>query len=72
MLLSSQKYRFEIRDPVSGKNPIPDPQHCFLQCFGPHWFQCDTDPAFYLNANPDPNPVNQTNADPDPDQTLPS
>jgi hypothetical protein len=38
----------------------------------PHWFQCATDPAFYLNMDPDPDydPESQTNADPDPSQTL--
>ncbi len=38
----------------------------------------DADPAFYLNADPDPDPRSQTtkpmriDADPDPCQTLPS
>ncbi len=39
----------------------------------PHYFQCESgssDPAFYLNADPDPG--SQTDADPDTVQTLPS
>ncbi len=41
-------------------------------------FNADPDPAFYLNADPDPDPDpgSQINADPDPDpdpgETLPS
>ncbi len=42
----------------------------------PIGFNADLDPAFHLNAdpNPDPDPGSQTNADPDtdPDQSLKS
>jgi hypothetical protein len=30
----------------------------------PQWFNVDPDQAFYLNADPDPEPGSQTNADP--------
>ncbi len=41
------------------------------------WIQTDTDPAFYLNADPDPTSGSQTpyadqNPDPDSGQTMPS
>jgi hypothetical protein len=35
-------------------------------------FNVDLDPAFYLNADPDPDLGSHTNADPDPSQTLKS
>ncbi len=37
--------------------------HLYIQCCGS---------AFYLNADPDPDPWSQTDADPDPGQTLKS
>jgi hypothetical protein len=43
----------------------------------PHWFECDPDLAFNLNADPDPDPdprrqTNVDQSDPNPDQTLKS
>ncbi len=35
-------------------------------------FTADPTPAFYLNADPDPDTKEQTNADPDPGQTSKS
>ncbi len=65
-----------IRDPVSGKNlfriPDPDPQHCFMQCFGTALVSMRSGSSFLPNEDPNPDPSSQTNVDPDPGQTLPS
>jgi hypothetical protein len=40
------------------KEIISDPQHwCYCSVSDPHRFYADPDPAFLLNADPDPDPT---------------
>jgi hypothetical protein len=66
--LSSQKYGFGIRDPVSGKKPIPDPGSRGQKGTGSRirirntGAQAktrvrDPEPAFHLTMDPDPDPA---------------
>ncbi len=57
--------------PGRERNPSTSRQVTRSSVVDPHWFQCGSDPAINLNADPDRG--SQTNAhscDPDPGQSL--
>ncbi len=55
----TKEARFALYLPIETDNqqPINDDFHVILSSVAdPHWFQCGSGPALYLNADPDPYP----------------